>query len=190
MRKGIFIVISGPSGVGKDTIAERLIKDKVGIYSVSMTTRNKRVGEVHGKDYFFATKEEFEENIKKNKFLEYAKYNDNYYGTLKDFVFDNISKGINVLAIIDVQGAMQIEKVFPEAVTVFLMPPVFEDLEKRLKKRNTDSEEDIIRRLNIAKKEMQYKDRYDYIVINDTVDKAVLGIKNIINKEIKKRNTT
>lgn len=189
MKKGIFIVISGPSGVGKDTIAECLIKDNIGIYSVSMTTRKKRIGEVHGKDYFFATKEEFENNIKENKFLEYAKYNDNYYGTLKDFVFDNINSGTNVIAIIDVQGAMQIEKVFPDAVTIFIMPPSFDELERRLKSRNTDSEDDIKRRLTIAKKEIIYKDKYDYIVINNAVDKAVLDIKNIINMEKKKINT-
>lgn len=189
MKKGVFIVISGPSGVGKDTIVDELIKDNYGIYSVSMTTRKMRYGEVDGIDYFFADTNTFEDNIKNNKFLEYAMYNNYYYGTLKDFVFDEINSGTNVFAVIDVQGAMQIEKIFPEAVSIFVMPPSFEELENRLRSRNTDSEEDIVNRLNIAKEEITYKDKYDYVVINSTVDKAVLDIKNIIDNEQKKINT-
>ena len=154
-----------------------------------MTTRKKRNGEVEGEDYFFTTKDTFEDYIKNNNFLEYAKYNNNYNGTLKDFVFDKINSGINVFEVIDVQGAMQIEKVFPEAVSIFIMPPSFEELEKRLRNRNTDSEEDIINRLNIAKNEITYKDKYDYIVVGKTVDKAVIDIKNIIDNEKKKINT-
>lgn len=189
MKKGVLIIVSGPSGVGKDTLVDELIKDNYGIYSVSMTTRKIRPNEKEGKDYFFTDISTFERYIKDNKFLEYAKYNDNYYGTLKEFVLDNLNKGTNVFAVIDVQGAMQIKKAFPEAVSIFIMPPSFEELENRLRNRKTDSEEDIIRRLNIAKEEITYKDKYNYIVINSTVDKAVLDIKNIIDNEKEKINT-
>lgn len=182
MNKGKFIVLSGPSGVGKNTILDMLVDNSLGIYSVSMTTRKKRKGEVEGRDYFFVSKEVFEDNIKKDNFLEYAIYNDNYYGTLKSFVFDNINIGSNVLAVLDVQGALQIENVFPDAISIFILPPSFEELEKRLRHRNSDSEEDIERRISIAKEEIKYKDRYDYTVINDNIDKCVEEIEKIILK--------
>lgn len=188
MKKGIFIVLSGPSGVGKDTIADILINKGYGIYSVSMTTRKKRNNEVEGKDYFFVTSDIFESNIENNNFLEYAMYNDNYYGTLKSFVFNNIDNGTNVIAIVDIQGGMNIEKLFPEAVLIFIMPPSFEELERRLRGRGTDSEEAILKRLSIAKKEMDFSSYYDYIVINNTVDEAVNDIINIIDKEVIKIN--
>ena len=182
MNKGKFIVLSGPSGVGKNTILDMLVDNSLGIYSVSMTTRKKRKGEVEGRDYFFVSREVFEDNIKKDNFLEYAVYNDNYYGTLKSFVFDNMNKGTNVLAVLDVQGALQIENVFPDAISIFILPPSFEELEKRLRHRNSDSEEDIERRINIAKEEIKYKDRYDYTVTNDNIDKCVKEIEKIILK--------
>ena len=112
--------------------------------------------------------------------LEYASYNGNYYGTLKNFVFDNVNNGNNVLAILEVQGAMKVKEVFPEVILIFIMPPKFEDLEIRLRKRNTDSDEDIIKRLNTARREIEYKDRYDYVVINDDIDKCISEIKDII----------
>ena len=182
MNKGKFIVLSGPSGVGKNTILDMLVDNSLGIYSVSMTTRKIRKGEIEGRDYFFVSRELFEDNIKKDNFLEYAIYNDNYYGTLKSFVFDNMNKGTNVLAVLDVQGALQIEKVFPDAISIFIMPPSFEELEKRLRNRNSDSEEEIERRISIAKEEIKYKDKYDYIVVNDNINKCVEEIEKIILK--------
>lgn len=181
MKKGKFIVISGPSGVGKDTIVNRLINDGYGIYSVSMTTRKIRMGETDGKDYFFLTKEEFEENIKKNNLFEYAIYNGYYYGTPKDFVFNNINNGTNVIAIIDVQGAMEIESKYSDALSIFIMPPSFEELEKRLKNRHTDTEDNIRKRLEIAKKEISYRGKYDYTVVNNNLNDTINEIKNIID---------
>ena len=187
-KQGVFIVISGPSGVGKNTIADILVDKGYGIYSVSMTTRKIRDGEIEGRDYFFVDTDVFEDNIKKDNFLEYAKYNDNYYGTLKSFVFDNIDNGTNVIAVVDIQGGVNIEKIFPEAALIFIMPPSFEELERRLRSRNTDSEDDILKRLEIAKKEMDFSSHYDYTVINNTVDETLNNIINIIEKEKNKIN--
>lgn len=187
-NKGAFVVISGPSGVGKNTIADVLIDKGYGIYSVSVTTREIREGEKEGKDYFFVSKDEFDRNIEQNNFLEYAQYGDNYYGTLKRYVFDNIDNGTNVIAVVDIQGGVNIENIFPEAVLIFIMPPSYEELEKRLRGRGTDSEEAILKRLDIAKREMDFSSHYDYIVINNTVDEAVNEIIDIIDKEIIKIN--
>lgn len=187
-KKGAFIVISGPSGVGKNTIADILIDKGYGIYSVSVTTRGIREGEKEGRDYFFVSKEEFDKNIEEGNFLEYAQYGDNYYGTLKSYVFDNIDNGTNVIAVVDIQGGVNIEKIFPEAVLIFIMPPSFEELEKRLRGRGTDSEEAILKRLDIAKKEMEFSSHYDYVVINNTVDECINEIVNIIDKEVIKIN--
>ena len=187
-KKGVFVILSGPSGVGKNTVADILIERGYGIYSVSMTTRRRREKEVDGKDYFFVDTKEFEDNIEKGNFLEYAKYNDNYYGTLKSYVFDNINNGTNVIAVVDIQGGVNIERIFPEAVLIFIMPPSFEELEHRLRNRNTDSEEDILKRLEIAKREIDFKDNYDYVVVNNTIEDTVLGIVDIINKEKDKIN--
>lgn len=187
-KKGAFIVISGPSGVGKNTIADILVDRGYGIYSVSVTTRGIREGEKEGRDYFFVSKEEFDKKIEEDNFLEYAQYGDNYYGTLKSYVFDNIDNGTNVIAVVDIQGGVNIENIFPEAVLIFIMPPSFEELEKRLRGRGTDSEEAILKRLDIAKKEMDFSSHYDYVVINNTVDRAVNEIVNIIDKEVIKIN--
>lgn len=187
-KKGAFIVISGPSGVGKNTIADILIDKGYGIYSVSVTTRGIREGEKEGKDYFFVSKEEFDKNIENDNFLEYAQYGDNYYGTLKSYVFDNIDNGTNVIAVVDIQGGVNIENIFPEAVLIFIMPPSFEELERRLRGRGTDSEEAILKRLSIAKKEMDFSSHYDYVVINNTVDEAVNEIIDIIDNEVIKIN--
>ena len=180
MKKGIFVVISGPSGVGKDTIVRRLINDGIGIYSISMTTRKRRKGEIDGVDYFFISKNEFLDNIKKDNLFEYAIYNNNYYGTPKDFIFNNINNGKNVIAIIDVQGAMKIESKYSDALSIFIMPPSFDELEKRLINRGTDSVDNIKKRLEIAKREISYRDKYDYTIINDDMAKTINEIKIII----------
>ena len=187
-KKGLFVVISGPSGVGKNTICNILVDKGYGNFSVSMTTRGIRDGEKDGKNYFFVSKEDFEKNIEKDNFLEYAKYGDNYYGTLKSYVFDNIDNGNNLIAEVTIQGGVNIENIFPEAILIFIMPPSFEELEKRLRGRNTNSEEDILKRLEIAKKEIDFSSHYDYVVINNTVYDCVNEIIDIINKESIKVN--
>lgn len=180
---GKFIVISGPGGVGKDTVAKELVKRTKAIYSISMTTRKMRHNEVEGRDYFFVDVKTFEDNIENNGILEYTFFNGNYYGTPSKFVFDNINNGNDVIGVLDIQGAINIEKIYPEAVSIFLMPPSFEELENRIRTRGTDSEEVINERLAIAKEEIKNSDKYDYIVINNNIDKTVNKIIDIINKE-------
>ena len=183
MKKGKFVIISGPSGVGKDTICDELVKKGMGRYSVSMTTRKKRSNEIEGISYFFVSKEEFKRHIEEDYFLEYAMYNGNYYGTPSEFIFNNLEKGTNVIGVLDIKGVLNVEKIYPEAISIFIMPPSFEELEKRIRNRNTDSEEVIKERLEIAKDEIKCKDKYDYVVINNTVDKAVEEIIQIIKFE-------
>lgn len=182
MNKGKFIIISGPSGVGKDTICEELVKRGIGKYSVSMTTRKKRPSEIDNVSYFFVTKEEFEQHIKEDYFLEYAMYNGNYYGTPNVFIENTTNNGDNVLAVLEMNGAINAKRIFNNAIAIFIMPPSFEELEKRLRGRNSEDDAIINERLSIAKEEIKYKDSYDYIVINNTVDEAVLEIINIIEK--------
>lgn len=183
MKKGIFVIISGPGGVGKDTIANGIIKKTKAIYSVSMTTRGKRKNEVDGKDYFFVDIDTFEDNIRNNEMLEYTLFNGNYYGTPKKEVFDKLDKGIDVIAILDIKGALDVEKIYPEAISIFIMPPSFVELEKRIRARGADSEEVINERLKLAKEEIKYKDKYDYVVINNSVEEATDEIIDIMNRE-------
>ena len=181
--QGTYIVISGPSGVGKGTIVKRLV-DELGLaLSTSMTTRDMRVGEVDGVDYYFTDKEDFERRINNNEFIEYATYNDNYYGTLKKEVQDKLDKGINVICEIEVQGAMQIKKLFANSLLIYIMAPSIEELRDRLIKRNTETIDVIEKRIAIAKKEQEYVDNYDYVVVNDDLDVAVNEIKDIISKQ-------
>ncbi len=184
MKKGKFIVISGPSGVGKGTICNRLLNELNAWYSVSTTTRAPRDGEINGVNYFFVTKEEFENKIKEGEFLEYNIYNGNYYGTSKEIVVDKINEGINVFSEIDVNGAHNIKKVFPDALLIYIAPPSIEVLKERLISRGTESIEKINQRLEIAEKELKEVDFYDYVVINDVLDKATDEVRNIITKEI------
>lgn len=184
MTNGKVIVISGPSGVGKGTVVQELLSNNDDCtLSVSATTRAPREGEVHGVNYFFITKEEFQSRIKNNAMLEYAQYCDNYYGTPRDYVQQSIENGKNIILEIEVQGALNVKSTMPEAVTVFVMPPSMIELEKRLRGRGTEEEEVIQQRLKTAVEEMRQSTKYDYIVINDTVNQCVNDIKTIINSE-------
>jgi guanylate kinase len=180
MNKGRLFVISGPSGTGKGTICKELIKDDKIRLSVSMTTRNPREGEVHGVSYYFATKEEFLQKIDAGGFLEYAEVFGNYYGTPKMEVLELLDEGIDVLLEIDVQGALQIKDVYPEAVLVFILPPSMEELRARLTGRGTEPQDVVERRLGEAAKEISYVKHYDYAVINDDLEEAIENVKTVI----------
>lgn len=180
MSKGLYIVISGPSGVGKGTICKRLIEDLKLEYSISMTTREKREGEIDKVNYYFTDKQDFEKRISNNEFIEYATYNDNYYGTLKKEVIDKLEMGKNIICEIEVQGAKQIKQLFPNALLIYILPPSFDELRNRLINRNTEDIDTINKRINIAKEEKKYMDIYDYVVVNDDIDIATDKIKKII----------
>lgn len=187
-EKGILFVLSGPSGVGKGTVRKRLFECVTDLkYSISMTTRAKRPGEVDGVDYYFKTKEEFQQLIENNQLLEYAKYVDNYYGTPKDYVVETLANGQDVFLEIEVQGALQVQQNFPEGVFIFLSPPSLEELKNRIVNRGTETEQLIEHRLEQAKKEIKMMEAYDYIVVNDDVDRAVKKIQSIIDSEHCKR---
>lgn len=181
-NKGNLLVLSGPSGVGKGTVVMRLLeKDENLVLSVSATTRQKREGEEDGVHYFFVSKEEFERKIENGEMLEFTQYNGNYYGTIRSYVEKFIQNGKTVLLEIEVDGASQIKKKIPQAVTVFLTAPSEEEVERRLRKRNTESEEAILKRLAIAKSEMAHASEYDYVVCNDDVENAADRILNILS---------
>ncbi len=183
MSKGKILIISGPSGVGKGTVVQELLnKDKGTVVSVSATTREAREGEIDGVHYFFITKEEFAKKIENDEMLEFNRYNDNYYGTIKSHVDELLSMGKNVLLEIDVNGAYQIKNKRPDAITVFLTAPSIEEVERRLRKRNSEDEETIQNRLEIAKSEMKHAEEYDYIVCNDSLENAVNKIIEILYK--------
>ncbi|TLS37313.1 guanylate kinase [Pseudalkalibacillus caeni] len=187
--RGLLIVLSGPSGVGKGTVRKAFMQDESDIqYSISVTTRDPREGEVNGVDYFFKTKEEFERMIENNKLLEYAQYVGNYYGTPVDYVKETLEKGKDVLLEIEVQGAMQVRKHFPEGVFIFLMPPSLSELRKRITNRGTETEDLIDNRMHIAKEEIELMDEYDYVVENDQVELACERIHSIITAEHLRRD--
>ncbi len=173
-------VLSAPSGTGKSTIASKLLQQIEGIKKiVTVTTRTPRPGESDGVDYFFITKEEFEKRIKEEHFLEYAEVYGNYYGTPKDQVERNLKEGVDSLLVVDVQGAFRIKEIFPSAVTVFLLPPSLEELKRRMISRGYRDNNARLR-LETAKKEIPCAREFDYIIINDFVDKAVYQLKSII----------
>ena len=185
-NKGTLVLFSGPSGVGKDTVLEIVLnKDKTLQKSVSCTTREIRENEIEGKDYYFISVPDFEQMIDNNEVLEYAKYGKNLYGTPKAPVDKWLDEGKIVILKIEVQGAGNIKKLYPDAVGIFILPPSMEVLEQRLRTRGTENEDDIIKRLEIARNEIEQSNNYDFLVINDDLDKAsenVLEILHNINK--------
>ena len=184
MQKGKFIVVSGPSGVGKGTICDRLVKELNAEYSVSYTTREPRVGEVNGVNYNFISMDDFKKKIALGDFLEYNLYNGNYYGTSKSFVLSRMEKGINVFSEIDVNGARNVKKIFPDALLIYIAPPSMEELRNRLIGRGTEDMEKINNRLAIAEKEMQQVDMYDKVIVNDDLEKAIDEVRKVILEKI------
>ncbi|MBR3623494.1 MAG: guanylate kinase [Selenomonadaceae bacterium] len=184
MKEGLLVVISGASGTGKGTVCASLFKEEAKLaFSVSATTRSPREGEVDGVNYYFLSKEKFEEMIEAGEFLEWAKVYDNYYGTPLKKVKERLKNGEDVLLEIDVQGALNVMKLMPDGVFIFLLPPSMEELERRIKGRGTETEESLKKRLGAAKAEIALGEKYTYIVVNDTVDKAVSDIRAILAAE-------
>ncbi len=188
-NKGIVFVVSAPSGTGKTTVINEFLRTHKSDFtvSVSVTTRHPRAGEVDGSHYYFFTKEKFREYVKKGRFLEYAPVLDNYYGTLKSTVIKSTVAGKNVIMDIDVQGARQIKAKMKDCVTVFIIPPSFRVLEKRLKGRKTETAENIRKRLNLAKKELKERGKYDYIIMNQDLKEATGYLEAIYALERFKR---
>ncbi len=184
--KGILFIVSAPSGSGKTTIIKRILKEFPEIvYSVSATTRKKRLDEKDGEDYFFISEKNFKECIERDEFAEWEKFYDYYYGTFKKFIDENLIKGKNVLLEIDVKGAVNIKHKYPDAVLIFIVPPSFEELKKRLKNRQTENEIDYQKRIERAELELSQKDKFDYFVNNLEIDSAVADLKSLIEKKIK-----
>lgn len=183
-KRGLLIILSGPSGAGKSTIHTEVLKKNNNIaYSVSMTTRAPRVGEVEGIDYFFVDEKKFKSEIKKGSFLEWAKVHGNYYGTLKDLVEEDLNKGKDVILEIDIQGALKIKELAPDGIFIFIMPPTMKALRDRLVNRETEEKEKIIERFTNAYKEINEIKKYNYVVINDDLELAIDKVMSILMSE-------
>ena len=188
-KKGLLIVYSGCSGVGNGTIMKELLKrEDTFKLSVSATTRAPRPGEEHGKHYFFVTDEEFNSMIKNNEFLEYATYSNHNYGTPAKAVEEMLNKGYNVFLEIEVQGGLQVMKLRPDCMSIFIVPPSMEELERRLRDRGTEDEETIALRMATAREEMAHKNEYQHIVMNDNLEDAINEVISLVKTEQEKRN--
>lgn len=188
-KVGMIVILSAPSGCGKDTVFKEISKLRDDVCeSISATTRKPRYGEVEGVNYFFKSPEEFERMIETNSFLEYASYNECYYGTPSDFAMKAVNSGKICFLIIERKGAQKVMKNCPDAVSIFLMPPDMETLKERLVKRNTETEDAILKRLEIAKEEVKSAVTFDYVVVNNVLEDAVNEVNAILNKELKIRN--
>jgi guanylate kinase len=182
--RGLLIVISAPSGTGKTTLCHKLLEEFPDVeFSVSYTTRRPRPGEVNGRDYWFVSREEFMKMVEEGDFLEWAEVYGNLYGTSKSQVLKALNQGKDVLLDIDTQGALQVKKNFPDAVLIFILPPSLQELERRLRKRGTDDEETIKKRLKIAREEIKRARHYDYLIVNDELEVAYNKLKSIITAE-------
>ncbi|MYL48763.1 guanylate kinase [Halobacillus litoralis] len=187
-QKGILFILSGPSGVGKGTVRKALFEQSTDLrYSISMTTRDPREGEVDGVDYFFKSRDEFEKLISQGQLIEHAEYVGNYYGTPRQYVEQTLNEGKDVFLEIEVQGALKVRENFPEGVFVFLIPPSLEELKDRIVNRGTETEDKVKNRLKAAKEEIDMMDAYDYVVVNDQIDNAVTKVKAIVASEHCKR---
>lgn len=184
MKPGLLIVVSGPAGVGKGTVVSLVRqRDRDVIFSVSATSRSPRPGEIDGVNYFFITRERFQEMIRDNELLEWVEYCGNYYGTPRAYVEDELRKGRIVLLEIDVEGANNVKRQYPQCVSVFIMPPTLEELRSRITKRGTETPEVIEKRLQRAENEMQHSSEYDYVIVNQTAEEAADRFLEIIRQK-------
>lgn len=182
--RGNLIVISGPSGAGKGTIIQGVLKNNNKVWlSISATTRSPRGSEQNGVEYFFLSREEFENKIKNNQLLEYTEYNNNYYGTPKDKILEKLNEGYDVILEIEINGALKIKELVKEAIFIFVLPPSLEELKRRLINRKTEDREKILNRFKIAYNEINEVTKYNYVVINDKLDEAIEKVNSILLSE-------
>jgi len=182
-KSGHIFVITAPSGTGKTTIIRSILKILPNVvYSISATTREKRPNEQDGVDYFFVDKETFQQRIDEKQFVEWEKVYDYFYGTPKSFVENVISEGKSVLLEVEVKGALSIKKVYPDSIMIYLLPPSLEELEKRLRERKTENEADFQKRIERAKMELSLKEKFDYFIVNNNLNTAILELKELIEK--------